>query len=352
MPEVDGPLSAVPNFQIDSGAMGGPDAFATFAASIADVFEVCPADSADLEEYRSEVAVWHLGTMMMGSFRSTPLTFQRSQALAREGRLDHVLIQLYVEGGFTGIAGDQPIVVREGDIVVFDLANTLSTVASAFWNVSVLVPRRSFQSAMDRVDLLHGLVLRRDMPIAGLLADYLLSLIRRLPNLSPDEAIVSANTTATLAMTVLAGQIPQEPVARTAPRSAFRSVAAYIDEHLHESDLNADQLAVRLGMSRASLYRLFEPVGGVASYIRRRRLTSAALMLAEPASSERRIGEVAFEHGFSSEATFSRAFRQAFGTSPKGARMRSAALLTAGSPAPDLLLGQDMFANWLRTLQA
>ena len=46
----------------------------------------------------------------------------------------------------------------------------------------------------------------------------------------------------------------------------------YIDKHLDSPRLSADAIARCFGWSRATLYRLFEPDGGLMKYIQRRRL--------------------------------------------------------------------------------
>ncbi|SFS11543.1 helix-turn-helix domain-containing protein [Sphingomonas jatrophae] len=344
--------TAVPNFQIESGRIGGKQALTSFAASVADVFEAKRAKGADDDDYGLAISVWHLGTVMIGSFRSSALEFERSRALTAESGLDHLLIQLYVEGGFTGTADDRDVTVRAGDIVLFDLSRTLSTAASDFWNISLLIPRQSFEGVMDTVAHFHGEVLPREAQMTGLLGDYLLSLVRRLPELNPADAILSANATVALALTVLAGHTPAGSRASNGIASPFRKAALYIDANLNDPRINAGQIASATGMSRASLYRLFEPVGGVASHIRRRRLTSAALALASPANRHRRVKDIGLERGFSSEATFSRAFSRAFGISPMAARSRAAALLATGVPTPEAEVDQDVFAGWMRTLQA
>ena len=73
-------------------------------------------------------------------------------------------------------------------------------------------------------------------------------------------------------------------------------------------------------MSRATLYRLFEPLGGVSSYIQERRLARAYAALIHPAHRHRPIYDIAFDCGFASEAHFSRAFRLFFGLPPSELR--------------------------------
>ena len=72
-------------------------------------------------------------------------------------------------------------------------------------------------------------------------------------------------------------------------------------------------------ISRSQLYRLFEPVGGVAHEIQRERLREAHRAIADPTDG-RSIREIGEELGFPEPTTFSRAFRREFGVSPSEAR--------------------------------
>jgi AraC-like DNA-binding protein len=87
-----------------------------------------------------------------------------------------------------------------------------------------------------------------------------------------------------------------------------------------KSTLNVRDIARRFGLSRASLYRLFEPEGGFASYVRSRRLHRAARLLTSPAHRHLRILDVALESHFASETSFTRSFRREFGLSPADLR--------------------------------
>ncbi len=111
--------------------------------------------------------------------------------------------------------------------------------------------------------------------------------------------------------------------AGASPHATLRAKAlAYIDAHLLSESLTPIRLAEAIGVSRRKLYQLFEPEGGVAKEIMARRLEHAHKVLGDPAA-YRRIKEVAYSHGFESDAHFSRCFKQRFGYSPSDLAARS-----------------------------
>jgi AraC-like DNA-binding protein len=127
------------------------------------------------------------------------------------------------------------------------------------------------------------------------------------------------------------------------PLDSLVTLCRYVEDNLTARDLGAAKLAATFGLSRASLYRLFAPVGGVASFIRERRLARALHELTTPGLQNRRIGPIAYQAGFHSIAAFNRAFRAAYGETPRNVRKPNSGL------APDVKpLGEiGVLARWL-----
>lgn len=342
----------VPNFLIDGREVDMPAALQAFGGAVQDVFGV-ELVNPSAPGRPIDVVAWHLGTIMLGVFSGPSLYFDRSPALVARSGLDHILVQLYTEGSFSGMAGSRPVSVVAGDICVFDLTDTISTRSTSFCNYSLLIPREALHSALDDLSPLHGMVVPSATPLAGILAEYIISLSRRVPTLDAREALLAAQATAALTSTVLAGEAHRRVGQRSAGdrRSPLRQVCAYIDQHIQDPALDADQIAQVLGISRASLYRLFANAGGVARYIRRRRLTGAALELSDP-TGRVRVGEVARRWGFENDASFARAFRQAFGIAPRAARDRKLDFLAPAQDDGAAEISGQGFAYWMRTLHS
>jgi len=103
-------------------------------------------------------------------------------------------------------------------------------------------------------------------------------------------------------------------------RAALDSLKRLVEQHLDSPALSAEFVCARSGWSRATVYRLFEVEGGLARYIRKRHLLRAFRELTCGQPPHLRILDLALAHQFSSEASFNRAFRRAFGIPPGRAR--------------------------------
>src|SRR5262249_50761469 len=123
----------------------------------------------------------------------------------------------------------------------------------------------------------------------------------------------------------------------TAPPDACRptllaQIHAFIQEHLADRSLCSNKIAVAHGISTRTLHRLFEPHDvTVAELIRTQRLNSCRRDLSDPSRADQPIHAVAARWGFTDAANFSRAFRAAYGLSPREYRHVISATCDSGS---------------------
>ncbi|PPU08212.1 transcriptional regulator TagK [Xanthomonas arboricola] len=108
--------------------------------------------------------------------------------------------------------------------------------------------------------------------------------------------------------------VPQASASGVAPAPLMVDLLAYIEQHIGEAELGTESLQQAFGLSRASLYRLFQSRGGVASHIRAQRLYTAYRYL--QAYPECSLTWLLYEMGFASERQFQRCFQQRFGMPP------------------------------------
>lgn len=276
-------------------------------------------DEASRFSFSAEVL--HLGNCILGNTAAHALETRRSSGLIGRMGVDHIMVQLRLSGTYWLQAGASEALLAPGDIAVVDMSRPFASRSTDYEAVTLAFPRNLWASVEQDQDELHGAVIRGASPLGVLVGGHLRAFSAQASHLSPQEASAAVEGTANLIAACVRPRARPRSL-REAPRVATLIVLRrYIDANLASPDLSADHLARRFGLSRSALYRLFQPVGGIATYVRRRRLARAYDDLSWAAGSGPvRIGEVARRWGFESPTHFVHAFRQEFGCAPRDIR--------------------------------
>ncbi|WP_454648251.1 helix-turn-helix domain-containing protein [Bradyrhizobium liaoningense] len=319
---------------------------ANVAATLFDVDELAADEPGP---FRADISSYAMGPVLIGLSRASGQRFRRTPETIAHSGVDHIILQLYLKGGYDGVAGTRPIRVRAGDICLFDLAQTLETKATAFENITLVVPRPMSGTHLLRVDDLHGLVLPGSSVIARLLAGHLTALVEFAPRMTLDECQSVVEGTVSLLAACLRNELERgdaDAEHTVAASPSLMRIRQYIEAGLASEDLSANSIAAHFGLSRASLYRLFAPVGGIADYIRSRRLHRAFFDLANSGSRGPRISEVARRWQLGTDAHFTRSFKAAYGITPRAAREAALLGLQHGTDATS----SATISRWMREI--
>ncbi len=301
----------IPSVRFDSEGMDEAAAYEGYAGLIGAAFESWGPERG----FHARIVTWRLGCVMLHDSDVGGLTFARSPARIAADGLSHLMFQLVVRGridfDFEGVRG----VAQEGDILCLDLARpmTMTTTALEAVTVGVARPEQGVLAHISR--RAHGAKLSGEA--ARLLRQHVLGLREALPGLSADAAEYLGETTRNL----LGAAFAQAHGGGETGAMVFTRVQQVLRQRLGDRDLTPETLAREVGVSRAALYRMFEPQGGVSRYLWRQRLIAARRKLGQ-ATDGRTIAEIAAECGFASEAHFSRSFKEFFGETAREARKR------------------------------
>lgn len=111
---------------------------------------------------------------------------------------------------------------------------------------------------------------------------------------------------------------PQVPTMKRAGARTLERAREFIEHHLGEEDLTPDIIAAGTGISTRYLAALFAGEGTTTmKWVLERRLELTKISLQTCTWTPGIIAEVAFRHGFGNISSFNRAFRQAYGISPR-----------------------------------
>ncbi|MEI5680681.1 helix-turn-helix transcriptional regulator [Mesorhizobium sp. CCNWLW179-1] len=280
-----------------------------------------PEDAAVQDGFLAEQTIWNLGGALIIQQAIPAFSFERPPGKLRLSPIDHWWIT-FLHSGRSWTEVDGHVAQNEpGMMEIRSLGRPFRGRKLASVATSLIVP----------VDLFAG---RGGLPAASnnvvlggyrirLLMDYLSSVEANLDRFTQDDL---AGVKDRLREMVFDAVMPlldrgddRDEISQVGLMTRARR---FIMNNISSSDLTIESLCRELAISRTRLYELFEASGGVANYIRRRRLLAAHAMLSDPADS-RRVADVGFAIGFDSPANFSRAFTQQFGYSPSNIRMQN-----------------------------
>jgi len=147
-------------------------------------------------------------------------------------------------------------------------------------------------------------------------------LVTAPPALTAAGGVRLADEVGELVTTVATERTGPEPPGRAGDED-LRRIDAYIAEHLADPDLDPAAIAAAHYISTRQLHRLFAQQGSsVTRSIRRQRLERCRRDLTNPRSTAS-ISDISRRWGFADPATFSRAFRTAYRTTPSAYRQRA-----------------------------
>jgi AraC-like DNA-binding protein len=298
--------------------------------------------------YRGEAVVCRLGDMAIARGRFDPHACERSAAKAAADGVDYHFVSAWLTGGYVGRTARGELRVEAGDVAIIDFAQPISLELAASEILLAIIPRTLLQSIFPAVDDFHGVVVPRRTVAAQLLGDFMRSLHQRARTLEDADVELAIAATGMMLRICLREAVEGRARLPGADVGLLERLRAQIETELSSSALSPDRLAAAAGVSRTQLYRLFEPYGGVARYVQSRRLHRSFLGLIDPLQSERQVSAIAFDCGFSSEAHFSRTFRQAFGMTPSDARRFARSSLAQEAPSePRSFDANDHYRRWL-----
>lgn len=306
-------------FDFDSAGRDPDEAFALYRNLYAGGSDV----RRTADPFFARVRGWRLERTLLFERQYGGVSHRRQERVSEDG-FNHLVLHHVVDGELIGGPIDAAQRVRPGETLLLDTHCGMDNGARSVRLITVSLARAAAQAAAGEVEGLHGRVIGASE--GALLSTFLHALVEQAPDLPPGTKPTMTRVLVDLLSVAL------NP-AGTGARSDFyrleyvRREAAQrlIDDRLAQPGFSVRDITREIGISRASLYRLFESYGGVQKFIQLRRLQHLRTHLDDRGFDDQSLAELAPQSGFSSEAHASRLFKRTFGISPGAYRAASRA---------------------------
>ena len=268
----------------------------------------------------------------LDGYRLVHLTAARGGVIGRRTRLqiaqDHEALYnlIYVaEGSQCLTLGDREMRLGPGTFGLWDSTEPMNfNTGEGLRQITFSVPRRRLDEALPGCEQFCGRLMDAHSGIGKLFVDHMLALESSFGELSGTQARAVLEATTELLVATLRAKLPTLAAPRR-PGDPLRPIMDAIDRQLDDPGLTPQRVAQVHGISERHLYRLFAEANTTpAAWIRQRRLERCRHDLVSPVSRHRGVLDIAARWGFFDASAFCRAFRQAYGVSPRQLRSQAA----------------------------
>lgn len=249
---------------------------------------------------------------------------RRTSKLVAAAPSDHLLFLIQVAGQARVEQAGRQMHLLEGQGAFCDPSEPYAVRSSSGHQIVAIVPRQEVLA--PRIDARQVRLRPLSMSLAPLrvfrhLADEM--------TLDPgSETDTESSGVAVAAQELLRSAATTAGTAELETRSwsnetRLRSVKRYLLGRLGDPTVTMDQVAAANGISPRQLRAIFGPGDSPAAFLRRERLRRARGELTDPRLFDIPVSTVASRWGFVDSSTFGRAYRGAFGETPRESRIRA-----------------------------
>ena len=176
----------------------------------------------------------------------------------------------------------------------------------------VVFPKNLISTIDQTQDRIH--ILRKSDPVTNVVRSAVLNLFEGLQSGDESQARLMSELMISISQNVL------ENIQAGTSRAGYDHIRdraiEFIRDNLSRSDLTVAEVASYAHVSRATLYRAFENVGGLKEFITSERIATAKSMLRRGLTARGHVAFVAYSTGFATPEHFSKVFKAKTGMIP------------------------------------
>ncbi|WP_329273602.1 AraC family transcriptional regulator [Streptomyces sp. NBC_01451] len=285
-------------------------------------------------DFWAEQRLMELGPVVVSRMSFMPTRYHRTPKMVRQADPELYHLTLLIDGGLALDHAGRASTFTSRDLHLadssqpYDVRSADDRQGGLVMGMAVDFPKALLPLPPHRVRELLGRRLPGEEGVGALLADFVVGLDRQAHTLQPSDA----PRLGTVVLDLMSAWFAQllETEAALSPETRGRAMAQrvqdYIRQNLHDPELTPPVIAAAHNISLSYLHRIFqEQTRGepVAAWIRRRRLENAHRDLANPALRGTPIHVIAARWGYRRPSDFTRAFRGAYGMSPRDYRQQT-----------------------------
>lgn len=230
---------------------------------------------------------------------------------------DHLIVQFYLKGQSYTICGETEY-LQDGSTSITNLAFPCEGFAASAHVMSLVLSRAIVQSEFPEISAKRGKLFAAGTMENRLFTGHLRTMRQEMELATTED--IPALTAGVLGLMKALIRKPEDMEATALQSALLETIKCYIRANLQNRSLDSEDLIRRFGISRSRLFRLFQDLGGVSSYIQEERLSACFRALTDPNMVARPIYEIAGQCGLTNTTHLSTQFRKRYGQTPRDLR--------------------------------
>jgi len=330
-------MTKVPTSQFDYRKFAPADRLPAFRQLTASLYETWSIG--DPESFQAEAYGHQVKDLIFTEIEFRASRFKRSAAHTQGGGKDFLSLQAQLAGIERLIMDHGVVQIHPGRIYLRDWAYPFDSRSTPMYMHTIVIPRHRLASSVLLDAESPVLDWQISSPEGAMLFKLWSELVKSFATVTLEQAESLCDAFLGFVDGLLGGFPPKDMPA------TLQSMERFLAARLRR-DVGVEELCKRFHTSRATVYRLFEPHGGVLAYLGRMRLERAYADLRHADPSQVQIADIAASWLFNDASAFSRKFRKHFGQSPSDVLGED--LESRQIPHPNNIEGADMYALYMK----
>lgn len=287
------------------------------------------------ERFTGAVRSHSLAHLQVSSVQSSTQRIERNGSLIRGDTRAYLQLGMMRRGHAVVRQDGREAVIGRGDYVLYETSRPFDWMvngdtADDQWVLEVFTwPRAMISLGLDESRGLTARTFDGASGMTGVLGRFLHDIVTARPEVDAGMGGSVADEVADLVSVVANTMAGGDDLRQSSGLS--RKIDQYIDQNLGNPDLSPTAIAQATSISNRQLHRIFADRDlTVSRMIRMKRLESCRREIIASVAKDRSLTEISRRWGFTDLAVFGRAFKEAYGVSPR--QYRAAASAASGDP--------------------
>lgn len=275
----------------------------------------------------NEMRIYPWQSLQLSIISSNGIQIQRQAGECDKISQDAYFAVVLLSGQYLLEQQGRETFLQAGDIALYDATRPHRIQCPGpFSKLIISIPRTLLRQSLAGVEHCTARAISHQHGMGAISSSFLQSAARYVSSLQQADFAALAPQALNLISAALNSIKPEDAVIGRCRSLSLYMAKQFIEQHLHQTQLDSSLIAAGTGYSSRYLNALFAEEGSaMMRYVWQRRLEKCRQDLASQELRGQSISTIAMHWGFNDLAHFSRRFHLAFGSSPRAYRQQAQA---------------------------